>query len=117
MLFTDLVGSTSLLSTLDPVAADEHRHHHFAVLTDALAQHGGTHVKNLGDGIMAAFTSVGDAARCAVAMQQAMTRLSRRQESTPHHIRIGISVGDATHDAGDWFGRPVVEAARLCAAA
>ena len=32
-------------------------------------------------------------------------------------IKIGISVGDVTEDDGDWFGMPVNEAARLCAAA
>ena len=32
-------------------------------------------------------------------------------------IRIGISVGEATLEDDDYFGDPVVEAARLCAAA
>ena len=32
-------------------------------------------------------------------------------------VRIGVSVGDATQEEGDYFGPPVVEAARLCAQA
>ena len=32
-------------------------------------------------------------------------------------LRVGISIGEATLEDGDWFGTPVVEAARLCAAA
>ena len=47
-------------------------------------------------------------------MQQAT---DGRTNHEPVHIRIGISAGEATHERGDVFGPPVVEAARLCAAA
>ena len=32
-------------------------------------------------------------------------------------MRIGVSLGEATSEDGDYFGEPVVESARLCAAA
>ena len=32
-------------------------------------------------------------------------------------MRVGIAFGEATEEDGDWFGMPVVRAARLCAAA
>ena len=32
-------------------------------------------------------------------------------------MRVGISAGDASFEDGDWFGTPVVESSRLCAAA
>src|SRR5262249_43395791 len=32
-------------------------------------------------------------------------------------IRVGVSVGEATTEDGDWFGIPVIEAARLCSTA
>ena len=35
----------------------------------------------------------------------------------PLSIRVGVSAGEVTEDDGDYFGDPVVEAARLCAAA
>jgi hypothetical protein len=35
----------------------------------------------------------------------------------PLSIRIGVSAGEATRENGDLYGPPVVEAARLCAAA
>ena len=35
----------------------------------------------------------------------------------PVHLRVGISVGEVAHEDDDWFGTPVVEAARLCTAA
>ena len=52
VLFTDLVGSTELASSLTPEAGDEVRHKHFSALRQAIAASGGTEVKNLGDGLM-----------------------------------------------------------------
>ena len=69
ILFTDMVGSTALASRLDPDAADAVRQAHFALLRQAIADHGGVEVKNLGDGVMATFTTPSAAVACAVAMQ------------------------------------------------
>ena len=55
VLFTDMVGSTALASSLAPDAADELRRGHFAILRQAVAEAGGTEVKNLGDGLMVVF--------------------------------------------------------------
>ena len=49
-------------------------------------------------------------------MQQAVER-DNRAGGEPLAMRIGISAGDATYEDGDWFGRPVIEASRLCAEA
>ena len=38
-------------------------------------------------------------------------------ESEPLSIKVGVAVGDAELDDDDYFGLPVVEAARLCAKA
>ncbi len=116
VLFTDLVGSTELAARLGREAAEEHRRKHFALLADAAAEAGGTIVKNLGDGLMVVFHSVTAALAAAVGMQQ-RTHLSGSRSDSPDLIRVGISVGEATTEDGDWFGPPVVEAARLCAVA
>ena len=47
-------------------------------------------------------------------MQQAVEARNRRSEEQLG-VRIGVSVGDTTVEDGDYFGEPVVEAARLCA--
>ena len=65
---------------------------------------------------MATFASVVDAIGCAVAMQQATERQARTA-GTPIAIRVGLSVGEVTFEGDDVFGAPVVEAARLVAAA
>ncbi len=117
ILFTDLVGSTDLATQMGDVAADELRRHHFEDLRGAIKGTGGHEVKTIGDAIMASYSSAADALIGAVAMQRSVARRNLRSEATPLAMRIGISAGDATFEDDDWFGTPVVEAARLCAAA
>ncbi len=116
MLFTDLVGSTELMARLGDVAYDALRREHFSRLREALAAHDGVEVKNTGDGILATFSSVVEALAAAVAMQQAAERQAR-SAGAPLAIRVGLSLGEVTLESGDVFGTPVVEAARLVAAA
>ncbi len=116
VLFTDLVGSTELMSRLGDVAYDELRGDHFAGLREALAAHHGEEVKNTGDGVMATFSSAVEALECAVAMQQVADRQTRSPGATVA-IRVGLSTGEVTFEGGDVFGTAVVEAARLVAAA
>ena len=116
MLFTDLVGSTELASSLSPEAADELRRKHFSALRRAIAASGGTEVKNLGDGLMVVFPVASAALGCAVAMQQTVHRENHRGDR-PLGLRVGLSAGEATRESDDYFGDPVVEAARLCAKA
>ena len=114
VLFTDMVGSTQLVSQLEPLAADELRRTHFAALRQALAAHDGAEVKSLGDGLMAVFSSPSAAVACAVAMQQLVEQENRRSQQAVG-LRVAMSVGEVTTEEGDYFGEPVVEAARLCA--
>jgi class 3 adenylate cyclase/tetratricopeptide (TPR) repeat protein/energy-coupling factor transporter ATP-binding protein EcfA2 len=115
ILFTDQVGSTELSQRLSPAAADDVRRGHFSILRQAVAESGGTEVKNLGDGLMVVFTSASAALRCAVAMQQTVERENRGGEHSVG-LRVGLSAGEVSKESGDYFGDPVVEAARLCAA-
>ena len=117
ILFTDLVGSTELASDLGDVAADELRRQHFADLREAIAATGGTEVKTIGDAVMVSYKGAADALAGGVAMQRAVERRNRGAEDHRLEMRVGVSAGDATFEDGDWFGTPVVEAARLCSAA
>src|SRR5215208_3950221 len=113
ILITDLVGSTGLEARVGPARADELRHEHFSVLRNAIGAGEGREVKNTGDGVMVAFASSSGAVECAVQMQQLMERRNRIVEEQLH-LRIGIAAGEATTEAGDYFGMPSIEAARLC---
>jgi class 3 adenylate cyclase/tetratricopeptide (TPR) repeat protein len=116
VLMTDLVGSTAMADRVGPAAAEALRAEHFGLLRGALERTGGREVKNLGDGLMVVFASAAQALACAVAMQQALQARNRRA-TEPLGVRIGVSLGDTTVEDGDHFGEPVVQAARLCAAA
>ncbi len=116
LVFTDLVGSTAIGTSLHPDETERLRQTHFAILRKAVVATGGNEVKNLGDGLMVAFSSPSRALACAIAMQQGIDRHNRRAEVLLA-VRIGIAGGEVTEDEGDYFGDPVVEAARLCMAA
>ncbi|MGH8975082.1 MAG: ATP-binding protein, partial [Acidimicrobiia bacterium] len=115
VLFTDLVSSTERWSRLGEAAAETVRRTHDRLLAEAVSLHQGQVVKGLGDGIMATFVGAADAVDAAVAIQRAFERHNRSAEpDSRFDARIGISSGDVSFEAGDCFGAPVVEAARLC---
>jgi class 3 adenylate cyclase/tetratricopeptide (TPR) repeat protein len=111
VLFTDLAGSTELLSRAGDEDAQRIFRAHHTLLAETGAAHGGAEVKWLGDGLMAAFVSAADALRCAIAMQQATRRPVCGERLA---IRVGLNAGEAFRDEADYFGTPVVVARRLC---
>ena len=81
-----------------------------------MAETGGVEIKHTGDGFMVAYDSLRGGLDGAAAMQRSMQRHNVR--SNEHlAIRIGLSLGDVVQENGDYFGRPAIEAARLCSAA
>jgi DNA-binding NarL/FixJ family response regulator/class 3 adenylate cyclase len=112
ILFTDVVGSTSLFARRGDEAADVLRREHFARLRAAVAEHGGREVKSTGDGLMVAFASAVGALRCAVAMQRATTGAAKGLA-----VRVGLDAGEPLRDGEDLYGTPVIVASRLCDAA
>ena len=111
ILFTDLVSSTELLQRAGDERAQRIFKAHHRLLSEAVQAHGGHEVKWLGDGLMVAFDSARDAARCAIAMQHASRRPAAGERL---EIRVGLHVGDAFVDESDYFGTSVVIARRLC---
>src|SRR3954452_11932133 len=95
VLFTDLAGSTDAWSTLDRSAADRRRTRHLALMRAPLAEHYGREVKNLGDGLMSVFESVGAGLACAGAMQRSYAAARRGGESILG-LRSGLCTGDVT---------------------
>jgi len=115
-LFTDLVGSTGMEARIGPAKAEELRVEYFTLLREVLAETGGREVKSTGDGVMAVFPSVAGAVDCAVVIEQ---RIDRRNEQADEElsVRVGLNLGDAVAENGDYFGLAVNTAARLCDAA
>lgn len=84
------------------------------LIDPALAEHRGRLVKTTGDGLLVEFSSVVDAVRCALRIQQGVAilngdvRVEKRIE-----YRIGINLGDVVVDGDDLLGDGVNIAARL----
>lgn len=115
VLFCDIVDSTARQARLGDRSADEMRHRLFPQLSSCVVAGGGEVVKTLGDGLMAVFehSTIG-ALECAVRMHACTADFD---PGDPLHLRIGVSIGEVVNEDGDWFGTPVVQAARLCDAA
>src|SRR6266436_1820262 len=114
ILAADVAGY-SRLTGLDEEGTHVQLQDHLRTLVDPkIAEHRGRVVKNTGDGLLAEFSSVVDAMRCALDVQRGMVE---RNVNVPQgkriEFRIGINVGDIIIDRGDIFGDGVNVAARL----
>jgi class 3 adenylate cyclase/pimeloyl-ACP methyl ester carboxylesterase len=115
ILFCDLVASTERRARLGDDAFDEFTGRFMAALRQAIGDSNGEEVKNAGDGLMVVFPrSVADAVVCGAAMHRLVAVLDPHD---PPLLRVGISTGEVAEDGGDFSGMPIVEAARLEAAA
>ena len=97
ILFTDIVGSTKLFQRLSAETADEVRRVHFAILRQAIAEAGGTEVKNLEDHRPGSRGGPGPSEERRPVMEP---RCPRRRRSRPSPWRRP----GATLDTGRWFG-------------
>jgi class 3 adenylate cyclase len=115
ILFTDIVGSTSLTQQLGDDAAMELVRLHDDVVMEALSAQSGRKVKHTGDGVMAAFASAACAVRCALRIQGELGRRNETGSLRGLRVRIGAAAGEPVEREGDFFGSTVQLAARLCA--
>ena len=123
ILFADLAGSTGLQERLDAESTGAFMARYYAAMRAAIAAHGGTVVKLLGDGVMAAFgvPQVAEddalrAVRAAVAMQETFRALvGEHARLGALGLRVAVNSGEVvvsdTYD--DLLGDPVNVAARL----
>ena len=117
IMFTDLSDFTSTTVRLGDSAAMELLRVHNGLTREALLGFEGRQVKHTGDGIMASFESVPNAARCACAIQNAFSKHNASNPDSTMQLRIGLSVGEPVEEHGDLFGTAVQLAARLCSLA
>src|SRR4029453_7100443 len=124
ILFADLAGSTALQERLDPESARAFMDRYYRAMRAVVESHGGTVVKLLGDGVMAAFgiprVAEDDAiraVRAGVEMQQAFRALAGEQAGRGSEIglRVAVNTGEVvvSSDDSDIVGDPVNVAARL----
>jgi predicted ATPase/class 3 adenylate cyclase len=109
LLFTDIEGSTRLLSEYGSSYADllaEHRR----VLRETFQRHGGVEVDTQGDSFLYAFSSARGAARAAVDGQTALG-------AGPIRVRMGLHTGEPEITTEGYVGLDVHRAARVMGAA
>lgn len=115
IVFTDVVGSTELLDRLGDEQGAAVLRRHLNALRALAADHRGTVVKSLGDGLMLTFPDARSATACAAAMQR---EVQRQRSAEPNartlQMRIGMHRGPVMRDGDDCFGTNVVIASRLC---
>jgi TolB-like protein/class 3 adenylate cyclase len=115
ILVADVVGYSRLASTDEERTLARLRALLGDLIEPAVAAHHGRIVKRTGDGFIAEFRSVVDAARCAIEVQTGM--IERNAGVAPERrieFRIGAHLGDVVEEAdGDLMGDGVNIAARL----
>ncbi|HEX7248167.1 MAG TPA: adenylate/guanylate cyclase domain-containing protein [Actinomycetota bacterium] len=110
VLFTDIVDSTARSAAIGDAAWAALRQQHDDVVRQALADHGGTEVKTMGDGFLATFDGPARGVECAV-------RIVREVRALGIEIRTGLHTGEIARERGDISGIGVVIAARIASSA
>lgn len=106
IMFTDIVGYTALMGKDEALAINLLKRNR-KVHKPLIKKHNGEFLKEMGDGILASFTSAVQATECALEIQSSL------QDDPELNLRIGIHVGDVIFDEGDIFGEGVNVASRL----
>jgi class 3 adenylate cyclase/streptogramin lyase len=112
-LFTDIEGSTHLLTTYRDAYANILADHH-SILREAFSAHSGREVDNQGDSFFVAFTRAKDAVLAAAAGQRALASHVWPGGATVR-VRMGIHTGEADVTVDRYVGLSVHRAARISA--
>ncbi len=116
LLFSDIEGSTELLSKLGPGRYAELLSAHRGLMLEAVRSHGGSEVDTQGDSFFCVFPTARDALKASAAIQR----------SHAHHafpgaavvrVRIGLHTGEPVRADDRYVGLAVHRAARIMGAA
>jgi class 3 adenylate cyclase len=113
-MFTDIVGSTTLVVALGDEAWETMLGWHNTALREVFTAHGGEEISTTGDGFFVSFESPDLAVAAAIAIQRRLAEHRTSQGFAPQ-VRIGLHASDATQVGGDFHGKGVHEAARIAA--
>ncbi|MER9338060.1 hypothetical protein NKJ06_29545 [Mesorhizobium sp. M0293] len=114
ILAADVVGYSAMMERDEAGTHLELRTCRQELFEPTIARHHGVIFKQMGDGMLAEFSSVVEAVQCAVTLQLA---LADRYANSPHdrrvEVRIGVNLGEVIVEGDDRFGDGVNIAARL----
>ena len=113
LLLSDVVGFSEMTDRLGDREAYHVIQRHHAVVRTELAAHGGEEVELRGDGFYLAFAEPVPALQCAIAIQRGFALDARIHPEQPIRVRIGLHTGSVLHDPDVYFGKTVIESARI----
>ena len=127
IMFTDVVGSTTITDRLGDRDARAMLRVHDTIVRRQTEAHGGVEVKAMGDGFMMTFASALGAVASAVAVQRELEAYKNERGALDTGsdeaarfelaVRIGLGVGEPMREDEDLFGLSVIEASRISAQA
>lgn len=106
VMFTDIVGSTSMASEIGDARWKEVLQRHDSICRQELKRHGGTEINTTGDGFLVTFEGPTSAVLCAAAIRQ-------RLSETGIKIRAGLHTGECERRGDDVSGIAVHLTSRL----
>lgn len=118
VMFTDIESSTERAVSMGDQAWYELLRRHQELVTTHVAAHRGRIVKHQGDGYMCCFRSARAALLTSIGIQRDLERQRAADPLNAIAVRMGLHTGEVlVADDGDLFGKHVVVAARVGAAA
>jgi adenylate cyclase len=114
ILAADVVGYSRLMEADETATLSALKDRRKRILEPLVLNHHGRIVKFMGDGVLVEFGSAVEAVRCAVDLQEEMSKANKGLSSDKViMLRIGINLGDVVVEGGDLFGDGVNVATRL----
>jgi class 3 adenylate cyclase/pimeloyl-ACP methyl ester carboxylesterase len=114
VMAADIVGFSRLMEIDEEGVLTRQKNHRRELIDPEINRCRGRIVKTTGDGMLAEFTSVQDAVRCAIDIQAGMaSREADQDDDRRIQYRVGINLGDVVFDDDDIFGDGVNVASRL----
>ena len=105
ILAADVAAYSRLMGQDEEGTHERLKAHLQELVNPKIAEHRGRIVKNTGDGMLAEFSSVVDAVRCAAEVQRAMAdRNAETPEDKRITFRVGINLGDVIAEPNDIYG-------------
>lgn len=118
ILFADLKGSVDFFQERGTIVARKWILNLYRMLSSIIGAHRGTHVKNIGDAILAVFDDPHEAAKASLEMQADLEKHNRTAgEAGRYYLRIGMNMGAVLFEDHDVFGNSVNIASRVQAIA
>ena len=113
IVFTDIVAYSAKIQKNESAALQLLELHN-KLLRPIFLKHDGNVVKTIGDSFLAEFTSVLQAVRCAIEIQDSVVQHdATANEDSQFKLRIGIHLGDVVYQDNDILGDGVNIASRL----